>query len=172
MKAADNHYWIKNITGSDLLFSELDVKIESMTEVDLLRKNPSLTLVKIVNSAKSGSLKKGFDLKKIIKLAKPTVVTNIATYTNKISESLKPIPSRSKTSVVINPNEHDYIEELSEDFKKSDELKFVDYAEGFADPSMDYEDVVISNIEGENSDNSYKSSDDKYQPISKILNKK
>ena len=171
MTQSGNSYWVKNVTGNDLVFSELGIKIAAMSEIDLFRQNPVLTAMKVMESAKSGSLNKCFKLKKIIKIPKPSAVTYASTHTYQIKESLTPIPSRVKTSIVVNPQDHDHIEELSGDFKEEDESKFVNYADGFADP-IQYEDtsIAVESISDEIIE--AVPSNDKYQPINRLLSKK
>ena len=131
-KKATFEYWVKNRTAHDLPSSELQLKIPANKIVNLAHVQPALTHEMLQKSeAEGGFLYNAFLAQKLVKLqmapAKPKISTP------KLTESMKPIPSRVKASVVMNLAEKDFIEELS---RFGDDIGGERYSDGFADPSV------------------------------------
>lgn len=128
--------WYKNNTANDLnLRTELGFKIPAYATVNLYKLKPSLTEAEVAKSESEGLINKCVRANKLIKLPfAPPPPQN--TLPEVISEAKKPVPSRTKSSVVMDLEEMDYIEDLEGEFRadmRSAE-KYADYADGVSDP--------------------------------------
>ncbi len=124
-----------NKSKYDLILSDLSVVLKSGCVDSILRLNPKLTPAQIHESEQIGSLSKALKANKIVKSA-PVKQERLTT---KLKESLKPIPSRVKTGLTIDPKQKQYIEEL---VGTSDLSKFEDYADGFSEPEITVDEEV------------------------------
>lgn len=130
--------WYKNTTGNDILLNDIGIKIRAFKEVDLFKLKPTLNSDMLTKSEISGLIKKctSFEPPKLIKLPcgpdkKPDI------FDKSIQISSKPIPSRVKTSVIVDQHEKDYIEDMEADNLMLNELNVAHYAEsadGTSDP--------------------------------------
>ena len=142
--------WYKNTTSSDLLLSDLELKIPKHKTVNLYQLKPTLTVERIAKSEESGGLLfKSVSLNKLIKLpfAPPPKQAELP---DSIKESKGMIPSRVKTSVVIDASEQGFLEDIDADLQSFDEAsatKYADLAEGISDPlSMGSDDDTFNTI--------------------------
>ncbi len=128
-----------NKTKYDLILSDLSVVLKSGVTDSIIRLNPRLTVEQIHESEQIGSLSKALKANKVAKSlpGKYTVIDN------KIKECLKPIPSRVKTGLMIDPKKKQYMEEL---VGTSDLSKFEDYADGFSEPELPTEQEIDTEL--------------------------
>lgn len=127
-------YWVKNRSQSDVVSSELNLKIPAGRVVNLAKLNPSLTHEQLQKSEieSGGFLARCFFDQRLVKLPMAPVKQHMQK-TSTLTESMKPIPSRVKTSIIIDTNESDFIEELS-NFDM--DMGSGRYSDGVSDPLM------------------------------------
>lgn len=150
--------WYKNTTSSDLLLSDLGLKIPAYKTVNLYRIKPSLTVEAVAKSRETGLLSKCILNNKLISLpaAPPPQQVDLG---SRLTEAKGPIPSRVKTSVVVDIKEQDFIEDMESYFvpDETSAAKYAEYADGIADPLVLHSDdesfEVIAIPEQEQDDN-------------------
>jgi hypothetical protein len=130
--------WYKNNTPNDInLRGELGFKFPAYKTINLYKINPSLTSEQILKSEECGLLLKCVESNKILKLPfAPPPPANLVPAA--IKEANKPIPSRSKSSVVMDMQELDYVEDMEHGFRtdaKSAE-EYAKFADGFSEPMV------------------------------------
>lgn len=124
-----------NLTKNDLLISDIGITIRAGQTVNPYLINPMLTEDQLLESEAIGALRKAFLSKKIAKSA--TLPKNEDfEFSSKIKECLKPIPSRARVGIVIDPKKKQYIEELTGIMDEQTLAKFQDYSDGFAEPDI------------------------------------
>lgn len=133
--------WFRNITKADLNSTELALKIPAEKTVNLFKLNPNLTRQDIDKSLESGFLKKCKEAGKIIHIQ---YAPEIITYSMPVGPAVSkiPIPSRIRSAIVMDNNQDDFIEELS-NFSEFDDMDR--YTEGFSDPMVP---VIVKGEDG------------------------
>jgi len=121
-------YWVKNASDNDLGSSELNVRIPAGKLVNLCALNPNLTHEVLQKSEESGFLSKCYSAagRKLIKLQFAPKIQQYSTFSP--TDAVAPIPSRVKSSVVMDVKEQDFIEELSH---FEEDLAGERYSDGF-----------------------------------------
>lgn len=143
--------WYKNNTQNDIRLNDLGVKIPAGKPRNLFQLRPSLNWEQVQKSEQEGLLAKCVRANKLIKLPAAPPPAQDLRLTEEITEAKNPLPTRSKSSVVMDAEELDYIEDMESEFKPDDMSaeKYANYAEGFADPITlgserdDFEAVVV-----------------------------
>lgn len=126
-------YWVKNRSSSELISSELALKVPLGKPVNLFDLNPDLTHEMLAESEEKGFLHRCFSPEhgspKLVKIIE--VVARPEIKKNQITEAKTFMPTRRRSSIVVDPKEHSYIDELA----SFDEAMAAGYdEEGFADP--------------------------------------
>ena len=131
--------WYKNLTNKDLWLKDLSLRIPASKVVNLYKLKPNLTSEQLARSEADGLLAKctRFSPPKIVKLPCAPSPAKTQYLANTYQEAITPIPSRSRTSIVVDQREKDYIEDMEEDNMKLDDLlgiRYSQYSEGIIDP--------------------------------------
>ena len=139
--------WYTNLTKRDLIFSELKISIKVGESVNPIHQNPNLTNDMILESETIGALAIALNRNKISKSETQPDLANKSKFKNTIKESIKPIPSRSRSSIIVDPKKKQYIEEIHGTLDASTLEKFENYADGIVEPDLNpEEEVVIDNV--------------------------
>lgn len=136
MRKKAKEYWAKNVTDSDLIISDLALKIPANRTVNLYRLNPRLKPAIIEESEEEGALGKCLTLRKVLKLPCAPIVTEQDLPTE-IKEATRSLPSRSKSANIVDVKELDFIEELSDAFSDDTAQMYEDMEDGLADPMIE-----------------------------------
>ena len=128
-----------NLTKNDLLISDIGITIKAGQAVNPLQLNPTLSAAQIHESESIGALYRAMVSKKLVKTIKPPSKEDDG-FNRKLHESPRPIPSRTRAGIAIDPRKKQYIEELTGVIDEDSLSKFTDYADGFSEPEIDLED--------------------------------
>jgi len=126
-----------NLTKNDLLMSDIGITIRAGQSANPRQINPSISEEQLHESESIGALYKALLHKKLVKSNGPPKSDDHKHF-QKLKESSKPIPSRTRIGIAIDPKKKQYIEELVGATKES-LLKFEEYADGFAEPDIETE---------------------------------
>jgi len=129
-------YWVKNVTNSDLIISDLGLKIHVGQIANLYQLNPKLTPQKILDSEEEGAIGKCFSLRKALKLPCAPIITSDS-LPAEIKEATTSLPSRAKSATIINNKELDFIEELSDNYNDGNARMYEDLEDGVFDPMIE-----------------------------------
>jgi hypothetical protein len=125
-----------NLTKNDLLISDIGITIKAGQTVLPRQLNPMISDEQLHESESIGALYRAVVSKKLLKTPHPPK-KETDQFQQKLRESDRPIPSRSRVGVAIDPKKKQYIEELTGILDEQSLSKFTDYADGFAEPELE-----------------------------------
>lgn len=138
-----------NLTKNDLLISDIGITIKEGKTVNPIQLNPMISVEQLHESESIGALYRAVLSKKLAKTMKAPSKREDR-FIQKLHESSRPIPSRTRVGIAIDPKKKQYIEELTGVIDEDSLSKFTDYADGFSEPELDIQEGggVIANQEG------------------------
>lgn len=125
-----------NLTRNDLILSDLEITIKSQDTVNPQRLNPSISAERLHESESIGSIYRAMRDKKLVK-SNGMPKKESDQFNQRLKESDRPIPSRSRVGIAIDPKKKQYIEELTGILDENTLSKFTDYADGFSEPEIE-----------------------------------
>ena len=142
--------WYKNNSSFDINLNDLNLKIPANGTVNLFRLRRSLTVADIRKSEAEGLLGRCVSQNKLIKLPFAPRAQHYE-MSDTIKESTKPLPSRVKTSVIVDIGNEEMIDEMDQvqvgsisDDGVGDPLSLRSDADTFSTISISVDDEEIS----------------------------
>jgi hypothetical protein len=135
-----------NLTKNDLLISDIGITIKVGQTVSPRQINPLISNEQLHESESIGGLYKAQIAKKIAKSYLPPR-NNESISKRTLREAEKPIPSRSRKGIALDPKRKEYIEELTGVLDEHALSKFTEYADGFAEPDIEIDEGGVLEAE-------------------------